>query len=86
MSAAADEALKNDQLEQKKQKEDTLIRLRMSSKILSREAKRFSKRESIEKTKLKKAIQNGGMQEARTLAENAISQKNQVLTVINIIS
>ena len=66
--------------DQSKMLENTLFNLKFSSKNLARESKKCVKSEAEEKAKLKRAIQKGNTEGARIHAENAIRQKNQVLS------
>ena len=66
--------------DQSKQLENTLFNLKFSSKNLARESKKCVKQEKEEKAKLKRAIQKGNTEGARIHAENAIRNKNQVVS------
>jgi len=62
-----------------KQMEKHLFNLKFAAKDLERQAKKSEKAEREEKSKLKKAIQKGQMENARIHGENAIRNKNQAL-------
>ena len=64
--------------DQSKRLEKTLFNLKFSSKNLLRESKKCLKSETVEKGKLKRAIQQGNTEGARIHAENAVTQKSQV--------
>ncbi|KAF9948036.1 Vacuolar-sorting protein SNF7, partial [Modicella reniformis] len=57
-----------------------------TTKQLQRQAKKCTKDEGIEKTKLKKAIQQGNMEGARIYAANAIRKKNESLNLLRLSS
>ncbi|RIB12094.1 Snf7 family [Gigaspora rosea] len=64
----------------------SLFQLKLTAKQLSRQAKKASKDESSEKSKLKKAIQQGNMEGARIYAANAIRKKNESLNLLRLSS
>ncbi|KAF0497009.1 charged multivesicular body protein [Gigaspora margarita] len=64
----------------------SLFQLKLTAKQLSRQAKKAGKDESSEKSKLKKAIQQGNMEGARIYAANAIRKKNESLNLLRLSS
>ncbi|KAI8595735.1 Snf7 family, partial [Dissophora ornata] len=58
----------------------------LTTKQLQRQAKRCTKDEGLEKSKLKKAIQQGNMEGARIYAANAIRKKNESLNLLRLSS
>ncbi|KAJ3186719.1 Charged multivesicular body protein 1a [Gaertneriomyces sp. JEL0708] len=61
-----------------------LFQLKFTAKQLQRQAKKSTKDESMEKAKLKKAIQQGNMEGARIYASNAIRKKNESLNLLRL--
>uniref|UniRef100_A0A8C9DUL7 Charged multivesicular body protein 1b n=1 Tax=Prolemur simus TaxID=1328070 RepID=A0A8C9DUL7_PROSS len=61
-----------------------LFNLKFAAKEFNRNAKKCDKEEKAEKTKIKKAIQKGNTEVARIHAENAICQKNQVISFLRV--
>lgn len=57
-----------------------------TAKQLNKQSKRCQKDETIEKNKLKKAIQDGNMEGARIYASNAIRKKNEALNLLKLSS
>ncbi|KAG0323760.1 Vacuolar-sorting protein SNF7 [Dissophora globulifera] len=66
--------------------ENSLMQLKLTTKQLQRQAKRCTKDEGLEKSKLKKAIQQGNMEGARIYAANAIRKKNESLNLLRLSS
>ncbi|RHZ61878.1 hypothetical protein Glove_345g37 [Diversispora epigaea] len=66
--------------------EKSLFQLKFTAKQLSRQAKKASKDETAEKSKLKKAIKQGNMEGARIYASNAIRKKNESLNLLRLSS
>ncbi|KAK9728046.1 hypothetical protein K7432_001362 [Basidiobolus ranarum] len=66
--------------------EKSLFQLKFTTKTLQRQAKKASKDETVEKNKLKKAIQQGNMEGARIYAANAIRKKNESLNFLRLSS
>ncbi|CAG8574303.1 1575_t:CDS:2, partial [Cetraspora pellucida] len=64
----------------------SLFQLKLTAKQLSRQAKKASKDETSEKSKLKKAIQQGNMEGSRIYAANAIRKKNESLNLLRLSS
>ncbi|CAG8650822.1 9688_t:CDS:2, partial [Ambispora leptoticha] len=64
----------------------SLFQLKFTAKQLSRQAKKASKDEEAEKSKLKKAIQQGNLEGARIYASNAIRKKNESLNLLRLSS
>ncbi|CAJ0747993.1 12265_t:CDS:10 [Entrophospora sp. SA101] len=64
----------------------SLFQLKFTAKQLSRQAKKASKDETAEKTKLKKAIEQGNIEGARIYAANAIRKKNESLNLLRLSS
>ncbi|KAI8883255.1 hypothetical protein K501DRAFT_294777 [Backusella circina FSU 941] len=59
---------------------------KFTAKQLNKQSKRCQKDEGTEKTKLKKAIQDGNMEGARIYASNAIRKKNEALNLLKLSS
>jgi charged multivesicular body protein 1 len=66
--------------------EDDLITFRLTSKQLSRSAKKCDKNMESQKLKMKQAIKDGDMQRARIYAQNVIREKNQSLNFLRLSS
>ncbi|KAJ2725826.1 hypothetical protein GGI07_001033 [Coemansia sp. Benny D115] len=66
--------------------ENNLLSLRVTSKMLMRQAKRCQKEEKKELDKLKKAINSGSTEEARIYASNAIRKKNERINITKMAS
>ncbi|KAI9301020.1 Snf7 family [Cunninghamella echinulata] len=66
--------------------EKNLFQLKFTAKQLNKQSKRCQKDEQLEKTKLKKAIQDGNMEGARIYASNAIRKKNEALNLLRLSS
>ncbi|KAI0306819.1 Snf7 family [Multifurca ochricompacta] len=66
--------------------EKTLFQLKFTAKSLSRQAKKAQKDENTEKTRLKKALQQGNNDGARIYASNAIRKKSESLNLLRLAS
>lgn len=66
--------------------ENQLFQLKFTAKQLNKQSKRCQKDETLEKNKLKKAIQDGNMEGARIYASNAIRKKNEALNLLKLSS
>ncbi|KAF5322470.1 hypothetical protein D9619_000486 [Psilocybe cf. subviscida] len=66
--------------------EKTLFQLKFTAKTLSRQAKKAQKDENTEKTRLKKALQQGNTDGARIYASNAIRKKSEALNLLRLSS
>jgi charged multivesicular body protein 1 len=68
------------------QLQNQLFQLKFTSKQLSRSSKKCEKSEKAQKSKLKKAIEQGNMEGARIYAQSAIREKNQALNFLRLSS
>lgn len=66
--------------------EKNIFNLKFTAKQLQRQSKKCQKDESSEKSKLKKAIQQGNTEGARIYAANAIRKKNESLNLLKLSS
>ncbi|KAL0089411.1 Snf7 family [Phycomyces blakesleeanus] len=66
--------------------EKNLFQLKFTAKQLNKQSKRCQKDETLEKAKLKKAIQDGNMEGARIYAANAIRKKNEAINLLRLSS
>ncbi|KAG8932000.1 Vacuolar-sorting protein SNF7 [Tulasnella sp. 419] len=66
--------------------EKSLFQLKFTAKALNRQATKASKDERSEKTKLKKALQQGNTEGARIYAANAIRKKNESINLLRLAS
>ncbi|GAA5803971.1 Snf7-domain-containing protein [Helicostylum pulchrum] len=66
--------------------ENQLFQLKFTAKQLNKQSKRCQKDETLEKNKLKKAIQDGNTEGARIYASNAIRKKNEALNLLKLSS
>ncbi|KAI9025896.1 Snf7-domain-containing protein [Phycomyces nitens] len=66
--------------------ENNLFQLKFTAKQLNKQSKRCQKDETLEKAKLKKAIQDGNMEGARIYAANAIRKKNEAINLLRLSS
>jgi len=66
--------------------EKTLFQLKFTAKTLSRQAKKAQKDETTEKSRLKKALQQGNNEGARIYAANAIRKKTESLNLLRLSS
>ncbi|GJE84238.1 Vacuolar protein-sorting-associated protein [Phanerochaete sordida] len=66
--------------------EKTLFQLKFTAKSLARQAKKAQKDENTEKSRLKKALQQGNTEGARIYAGNAIRKKNEALNLLRLSS
>ncbi|KAJ8515349.1 hypothetical protein ONZ45_g7237 [Pleurotus djamor] len=66
--------------------EKTLFQLKFTAKTLSRQAKKAQKDENTEKSRLKKALQQGNNDGARIYAANAIRKKSEALNLLRLSS
>lgn len=66
--------------------EKTLFQLKFTAKSLNRQAKKAQKDENSEKTRLKKALQQGNTEGARIYASNAIRKKSEALNLLRLSS
>ncbi|KIJ37383.1 hypothetical protein M422DRAFT_211439 [Sphaerobolus stellatus SS14] len=66
--------------------EKTLFQLKFTAKSLNRQAKKAQKDENTEKSKLKKALQQGNTDGARIYASNAIRKKSEALNLLRLSS
>ncbi|KAF8269042.1 vacuolar assembly protein DID2 [Lactarius quietus] len=66
--------------------EKTLFQLKFTGKTLARQAKKAQKDENTEKTRLKKALQQGNNDGARIYASNAIRKKSESLNLLRLAS
>jgi len=65
---------------------ETLFQLKFTAKSLNRQAKKAQKDENAEKTRLKKALQQGNNDGARIYASNAIRKKSESLNLLRLAS
>jgi len=66
--------------------EKTLFQLKFTAKTLNRQAKKAQKDENTEKSRLKKALQQGNTDGARIYASNAIRKKTESLNLLRLAS
>jgi len=66
--------------------EKTLFQLKFTAKSLNRQAKKAQKDENTEKSRLKKALQQGNADGARIYASNAIRKKSESLNLLRLAS
>jgi len=66
--------------------EKTLFQLKFTAKSLNRQAKKAQKDENSEKSRLKKALQQGNNDGARIYASNAIRKKSESLNLLRLAS
>jgi len=66
--------------------EKTLFQLKFTAKSLNRQAKKAQKDENAEKSRLKKALQQGNNDGARIYASNAIRKKSEALNLLRLSS
>ncbi|KAG6916701.1 hypothetical protein DXG01_005650 [Tephrocybe rancida] len=66
--------------------EKTLFQLKFTAKTLSKQAKKAQKDENSEKSRLKKALQQGNNDGARIYASNAIRKKSEALNLLRLSS
>lgn len=66
--------------------EDELFNMRFTAKTLIRNSKKCDKNMAVQKTKLKKAIEQGNMEGAKIYAQNVIREKNQSLSYLQLAS
>ncbi|KAI0042249.1 vacuolar assembly protein DID2 [Auriscalpium vulgare] len=66
--------------------EKTLFQLKFTAKTLNRQAKKAQKDENSEKSRLKKALQQGNNDGARIYASNAIRKKSEALNLLRLAS
>ncbi|KAJ7180330.1 Snf7 family [Mycena crocata] len=66
--------------------EKTLFQLKFTAKTLNRQAKKAQKDENSEKSRLKKALQQGNNEGARIYASNAIRKKSEALNLLRLSS
>jgi len=66
--------------------EKTLFQLKFTAKSLNRQAKKAQKDENAEKSRLKKALQQGNNDGARIYASNAIRKKSESLNLLRLAS
>ncbi|KAF8915798.1 hypothetical protein CPB85DRAFT_1291839 [Mucidula mucida] len=66
--------------------EKTLFQLKFTAKSLNRQAKKAQKDENSEKSRLKKALQQGNTDGARIYASNAIRKKSEALNLLRLSS
>ncbi|TCD69868.1 Vacuolar-sorting protein SNF7 [Steccherinum ochraceum] len=66
--------------------EQTLFQLKFTAKTLQRQAKKAQKDESAEKSRLKKALQQGNNDGARIYAANAIRKNHEALNLLRLSS
>jgi len=66
--------------------EKTLFQLKFTAKTLNRQAKKAQKDENSEKSRLKKALQQGNTDGARIYASNAIRKKSESLNLLRLTS
>ncbi|CAL1701196.1 unnamed protein product [Somion occarium] len=66
--------------------EKTLFQLKFTAKTLSRQAKKAQKDENAEKSRLKKALQQGNTDGARIYAANSIRKKSEALNLLRLSS
>ncbi|KAE9410058.1 vacuolar assembly protein DID2 [Gymnopus androsaceus JB14] len=66
--------------------EKTLFQLKFTAKTLNRQAKKAQKDENSEKSRLKKALQQGNNDGARIYASNAIRKKSEALNLLRLSS
>jgi len=64
----------------------TLFQLKFTAKTLNRQAKKAQKDENAEKSRLKKALQQGNNDGARIYASNAIRKKSEALNLLRLSS
>ncbi|KAL2244287.1 UNVERIFIED_CONTAM: ESCRT-related protein CHMP1B [Sesamum indicum] len=63
-----------------------IMDLKLTSKILQRQARKCEKEEKAEKLKVKKAIEKGNMDGARIHAENSIRKRNEQMNYLRLAS
>jgi len=68
------------------QMQNTLFQLKFTAKNLVRESAKCTKREKVQKKKLKKAIEQSNLEGAKIYAANAIREKNQSLQFLTLSS
>ncbi|KAH9959568.1 hypothetical protein BGW80DRAFT_1486727 [Lactifluus volemus] len=68
----------------KKNLKKTLFQLKFTAKSLNRQAKKAQKDENVEKTRLKRALQQGNNDGARIYASNAIRKKIESLNLLRL--
>uniref|UniRef100_M4C5I2 Uncharacterized protein n=1 Tax=Hyaloperonospora arabidopsidis (strain Emoy2) TaxID=559515 RepID=M4C5I2_HYAAE len=66
--------------------EDELFNIKFTAKTLLRNSKKCEKNQAVQKTKLKKAIEQGNMEGAKIYAQNVIREKNQALSYLQLAS
>lgn len=66
--------------------QELMFQLRFNSKQLERLSKKSEKDERVQKTKIKKALQQGNTEGAKIYAENAIRKKNESLNYLRMAS
>mmetsp|Transcript_19759 Transcript_19759/g.19086 ORF Transcript_19759/g.19086 Transcript_19759/m.19086 type:complete len:203 (-) Transcript_19759:221-829(-) len=64
--------------------EDDLITFKLTSKSFVRSSKKCDKNQEMQKSKLKKAIEQGNMEGARIYGQNVIREKNQSLNFLRL--
>uniref|UniRef100_A0A914W763 Lon proteolytic domain-containing protein n=1 Tax=Plectus sambesii TaxID=2011161 RepID=A0A914W763_9BILA len=62
--------------------DDTLFQLRFATKQMERQAKKAEKEMNVQKSKVKKYLQQGNIEAAQIYAENAIRKKNEGLNYL----
>ncbi|CCI46594.1 unnamed protein product [Albugo candida] len=70
----------------KKTLEDDLFNMRFTAKGLVRSAKKCEKNQIVQKSKLKKALEQGNVEGAKIYAQNAIREKTQALQYLQLSS
>lgn len=66
--------------------ENELFNMKFTSKSLNRNSKKCEKNEKTQKAKLKKAIEQGNHEGAKIYAQNAIREKNQAISYLQLAS
>ncbi|CAL8070363.1 unnamed protein product [Orchesella dallaii] len=66
--------------------DDMLFNLRFTTKQLEKLSKKAEKEETVQKNKVKKALQQGNVESAKIYAENAIRKKNESLNFLRMAS
>jgi charged multivesicular body protein 1 len=66
--------------------EKTLFQLKFTAKTLNKQAKKAQRDETVEKARLKKALQQGNNDGARIYASNAIRKKSESLNLLRLAS
>ena len=66
--------------------EDTLIQLRMTTKQLEKLAQKAQKEQTVEKLKIKRAMEQKNIEGAQIHAENSIRKKNEYLNYLRLAS